>query len=168
MASFKPYFEVSIPKEYSPEERQAIALEIIDYVVSRTERGLDKNNEKFAKYSKTYAKEKGQSNVDLTFSGDMLAELQLLQEKSGKIRVGYDKSYDGLGKVEGNILATYGNDRPVTKPRDYLGITEKDLEMILAKYPLDDKEARRERVEVLKDSDIAAREIAKNSEIFDE
>lgn len=83
MPKFKPFFEVDISKEYSPDERRAIAAEIIDLVISRTENGIDANGRAFAKYSKTYAKEKGQTNVDLTFSGDMLAELKLVQERNG-------------------------------------------------------------------------------------
>lgn len=133
-SDYKPHFEIDISKSYGPSERQAIAQEIIDYIVERTEKGLDADNRAFVKYKSNYAKEKGQSNVDLTFSGDMLAEIQLLQDKSGKIRIGFSGDYDGLGKVEGNILGTYGQDSPVNKGRNFLGITKADLNAILANY----------------------------------
>lgn len=156
---FKPYFEVEISKEYSPSEREAIAQEIIDAIVTRTENGLDKNNERFAKYSKAYIKEKGQSNVDLTFSGDMLASIELLQNSNGKLRIGYSRDYDGLGKLEGNILSTYGQSKPVTKPRDFLGITDSDLRSILNNYQIKDdalvsKEAERAAKRVTNRSDM--------------
>lgn len=164
MAKFNPFFDVEIPKGYSPQERQAIAAEVIDYVISRTESGLDANNKSFAKYSKDYVESKGQDNVDLTFSGDMLAEIQLLQQKSGFIRIGYDKGYEGIGKVEGNVLGTYGQDSPVKgKARNFLGITKKDLDSILANYPLRDKEVRSERVSLVKEAGVVAQDILDNT-----
>jgi len=159
MAKFKPYFEIDIPKEYGPDERRAIAAEIIDEIIKRTESGLDANGDKFQKYSKEYAKEKGQSNVDLTFSGDMLAQIELLQERSGKLRIGIDPGYEGIGKVEGNVLGTYGNNSPVTKPRNFLGITENELKRITKNYPVDDKAERKQRVAEITTADIVAREI---------
>jgi hypothetical protein len=48
------------------------------------------------------------------------------------VRIGFDSGYDGLGKVEGNILGTYGQKNPKTKrPRDFLGIAKSDLERLL-------------------------------------
>jgi len=160
MAKFKPYFEVSIPKDYTPEERRAIAAEIIDYVISRTESGLDKGNRKFQKYSKAYAKEKGQTNVDLKLSEEMLFEMSLLKTPNGLIRIGYNGDSDVVGKVEGNVLGTYGNDRPVTKGRNFLGITKSDLRTILKDYPIRDKEARQERVNAIKNGEIVDESIA--------
>jgi len=142
MAKFRPYFEIELSTEYSKSEREAIALEIIDEIITRTENGKDKNGESFAPYSPAYIKEKGQSNVDLTFSGDMLASMELIANNKGKIRIGYSKDYDGLGKLEGNMLGTYGNKKPVTKPRDFLGIPKSDLNSILSNFPIDNKEER--------------------------
>jgi hypothetical protein len=159
MGKFKSYFEVDLPREYKPDERKAIAAEIIDFVISRTEAGKDKDNISFAKYSKAYAKEKGQKNVDLTFSGEMLSEISLLLEKSGKLRIGIDPGSDIVGRVQGNVLGTYGNAEPVTKGRDFLGITQKDLDGILANYPLDDKEEREDRITNLVASELVSRNI---------
>jgi len=156
---FKPYFEIELDKSYSPSEREAIAQEVIDEIVSRTENGLDADNKRFIGYSKTYAKEKGQSNVDLTFSGEMLAEIRVLQNKSGKIRIGFDKDYDGIGKVEGNVLGTYGNDLPVNKGRNFLGITDGDLRSILNNYK------KEEDVVTSKEATRAANRIARNSNV---
>ena len=163
MAKFKPFFEVELSKEYSPDERRAIAAEIIDLVITRTENGIDASGRNFVKYSKKYAEEKGQANVDLTFSGDMLAELKLVQERSGLVRIGYHSDDEVVGKVEGNVLGTYGQEKPVTKGRNFLGITAKDLKSILSNYPIGDKEKRSERVSDIASADIIARDIISRS-----
>jgi hypothetical protein len=167
MASFKPYFEVSIPKEYSPEERRAIAAEIIDYVISRTEDGKKiGGKEDFPDYSKKYAEEKGQENVDLTFSGDMLMNMELLKQKSGALRIGYSSDYEELGKVEGNVLGTYGKSKPIKgKARNFLGITKEELNSILSNYPIKDRESRLERVIDVKLSGRVADSILSNTGI---
>lgn len=162
MAKFKPYFEINLPKEYSPEERRAIAAEIIDELITRTEGGVDANGNEFKGYSKKYAAEKGQKNVDLTFSGSMLSDIALIHNSSGKIRIGYEKDYKGAGKVEGNILGTYGGDKPV-KPRNFLGVTDKELKNILSNYPVQDKEERKSRVAEITSAEIIARDILNRS-----
>lgn len=164
MAKFKPYFDIDISKKYSPEERRAIASEIIDYIQERTESGKDKNNRNFKPYTKKYKEEKGQSNVDLFFSGDMISEIEMLQNNSGRIRIGYDRDYDGIGKVEGNILGTYGDEnKKDKKPRDFLGITQADLNRILKNYPLRDRDERKARIEEIKKANIIAKDILSRS-----
>lgn len=162
--NFKPYFDIEIDKSYSPSEREAIAQEIIDEIVMRTEKGLDADNKRFIGYSKLYAQEKGQSNVDLTFSGEMLSEIRLLQSKSGKIRIGFEPDYDGIGKVEGNILGTYGSDKPINKGRNFLGITDGDLRAILSNYKSEEDEIKSS------EASKAAKRIASGSDVeeFDE
>jgi hypothetical protein len=161
-------FTVNIPKGYTPEERRAIAREIIDFVYERTtEKGLDKDNKKFAKYKKSYTGgvdffRAGKSgNVDLVLSGEMMAELgQYLRERSGQITIGYDPGDKALnGKVEGNVKGTYGNKKPVQSPRDFLGIHQKDLQKILKKYPLNNEEERLDRVRFIKELEESAEDI---------
>lgn len=126
--------KIEIPKFLKPKERELLAESVIEFIRLRTLEGKDKNNRKFAKYSKAYAERKGVSrdSVDLFLSGELLEELKPLSHKSGEIVIGYDKGNDELnGKAEGNILGTYGNSTPVTKGRDYLGITKKDLSSIV-------------------------------------
>ena len=44
------------------------------------------------------------------------------------------------GKVEGNVLGTYGQDSPISgKSRDFLGIKKEDLKTILSNFPVDDR-----------------------------
>jgi len=153
---------IPIPKGYKPLEREAIAQEIVDFIVERTLKGKDKDNVNFKGYSRSYIKSldfkiagKSPSNVNLKLSGDMLASLKVLNTKrAGSVTVGFDASdTENNGKAEGNIKGTYGSLKktkkdpktglPVpreNKKRDFLGITKNDLDKkILANYPLEDK-----------------------------
>jgi hypothetical protein len=143
--------EIAIPKgsKYSRSEKEAIAQDIIDYIVDRSKSGLDKNNRKFKKYSKEYIKSidfkvagKSRSNIDLTLTGDMLDSLQILNVKKNGVVIGYEKGDPINGKVEGNILGTYGQKTSTGKARDFLGITKKDLsDKILSNYPIEEEES---------------------------
>jgi hypothetical protein len=124
---------IEIPKSLKPREREVFGEAVVEFIRQRTLSGLDKNNRKFAKYTKEYAERKGVSrdDVDLFLDGEMLENLKVLSHSAGKIMIGYDKGDEINGKAEGNILGTYGQPSPVTKPRDFLGITKKDLGGIL-------------------------------------
>lgn len=151
--------KIIIPKGFGPLERQAIAQDVIDFIINRSRnKGLDKNNERFKPYSQSYKESLNfkiagkSSKVDLTLSGEMLDELRLINQKSGELVVGYDKGNQELnGKVEGNRLGTYGTGRPDSKKaRDFLGIHPDDLRKILDKYRQadDSKELARDNLSV--------------------
>jgi hypothetical protein len=109
----------------------------VEHIQARTLAGLDKNNEKFEKYTAMYAKEKGvgRGDVDLILDGEMLDSLELVSHKNGELVIGYKDPSDELaGKVEGNRRGTYGQPKPVTKPRDFLGIDEAELEILVESY----------------------------------
>lgn len=136
--------QIEIPKDYGPDERRAIAQDIINFIIDRTQKkGLDKNNNKFPPYSPNYIdsldyRNAGKSKkVNLTLSGDMLGALDLLRDESGKIVIGYEKGSDENARADGNIRGTYGQSKENSKyKRDFLGISKKDLEKIISKYPL--------------------------------
>lgn len=135
MADFKPYFEVKIPFTIEEFSADAIAEDIIEYIKQRTEDGKDKNEKAFKPYSKAYAEYKGVSpqDVDLELSSEMLNALEY-RKKGRTLQIGYfDDSI--LGKVEGNVLGTYGDEnRANKKPRDFLGIKKEKLIEILSEY----------------------------------
>ena len=151
---------IEIPKKYSPLERQAIAQDVIDFIIKRTRESKDKDNKSFpGKYSKEYissadykisGKPKSGKPINLSLTREMLNELSFLSQKSGEITVGYNKSDDALnGKVEGNRLGTYGQSSTIPgKARDCLGITQKDLKTILKNYPLSDRDKSKENAEI--------------------
>lgn len=160
---------IEIPSYYTEEEATAIALEVLDRIIERTKKeNLDRNNRKFTPYSKSYSESldfniagKSKNSVDLTMTGDMLSSLKVLKVRKGAIEIGYEKGDPINGKVEGNRLGTYGNQKPVTKPRDFLGIHKDDLRKIYENYPRGKKNAeeRLSRVEDVFNADVVSQEI---------
>lgn len=126
---------IDIPKNFTPRQREVIADKIIEHIVARTESGKDKDGKRFKAYSKSYKgsidfklKENQSGKPDLTLTGDMLAELQLLSSKAGSILIGYENGTDENAKADGNIrsLSTGGK-----KSRDFLGIQDNKLDRFI-------------------------------------
>ena len=130
--------KVSISPSFKPKDRVAISDAIIEYIKNRTMDGVDKNLEKFANYKPSYAAFKGVGvgDVDLVFGGDMLSDLKLLSHKNGELTIGFEKGSKSNDKAEGNIKGTYGQPRPVQKPRDFLGISPAEVKALMEEIPL--------------------------------
>ena len=132
------FFEVDVSDipDLDRADLEILGEEIIDHIIERTLSGKNVNNRTFIGYSKEYKEREGKDNPpDLNLTSDMLDSLQVLEvmPRAKRIKIGYDSGYDGLGKVEGNILGTYGQKNPKSpKPRDFLGISKKDLNDIIA------------------------------------
>ena len=136
-------YSVRIPftKAIKVKDRQKIADAFLTHIIGRTFAGYDKDNERFAQYTKQYAEFKGvgRREVDLTLSGEMLEKLKVLKIDAKGVEIGYSGSKDLIGKVEGNILGTYGQPDPIPgKARDFLGIDKKDAELIVDSYTAED------------------------------
>jgi hypothetical protein len=163
---------IKIPKEYGPAERKAIAIEVLDFIRQRTKKkSEDKDGNKFQGYSSEYKKSLDfknagkSSKVNLTLSGEMLAEMDLISHKNGSLLLGFDRFDQDLnGKVEGNRLGTYGNKKKVTKGRDFLGIQNKDLKKVLKKFPTTGNNVAKKAEEILKAA-AAAGEIVDEIEV---
>ena len=146
--------------EYSPLEREAIAIEVIDRIVKRTKQGKDKNGDTFAPYSKTYTKSLDFQNagkskrVNLELSGDMLDSIEIVKN-APKMEIGFSSNNPERGKAEGNILGTYGQPKPVGPGRDFLGITDSELDSILRKYPPKSKKSETRAKQLLTNKDVA-------------
>ena len=142
MSSDVTQIDIPVPDDLTPSERRELADLIIEHIVDRTQRGIGKNGEKWTgkrgNYSDEYmnsldfkatGKEK---KVNLELSGDMLAALRLINTSPGNIRIGYKKGSSEEKKAEGNILGTYGQDKPIPgKARDFLGIERSKLRELL-------------------------------------
>lgn len=127
---------------YSDVEREAIALEVIDKIIKRSKKGIDKNGDSFPRLSSGYAKYKqtiaGNKSSNLTLTGDMLDSIEIISNKSGKVVIGYEKGSNENAKADGNIRGTFGTNTPdESKARDFLGVSEQELAAILRKYPKD-------------------------------
>jgi hypothetical protein len=139
-------FEVKVPKSMTDLERLALSREIIDYIVERTKSGKDASGGRFPVYTSEYIKSlnfknagKEEGSIDLTLSGDMLTAMRLVESKTGKLVIGYTKDDEVAGRVEGNVLGTYGKKKPIEgKARDFLGFegrTEvEELRRIVERY----------------------------------
>lgn len=150
--------KIQISKRYSSEEREAIAFELIDKILKRTNKGIDKNGNRFPSYSSSYSGSldfkiagKSKNNVNLKMSGDMLSDLQLLSHDKGELVIGFENGSESNAKAEGNIKGTYGQTKSTGKKRDFLGVQDKELREVLSKYPLQDFEKRQERVNNIND-----------------
>lgn len=146
-------FRVEIPKDYKPVERVAIAQEIIEHIINRSQKGFDVNNDPFPTYTKEYKDSKNfkiagkGSKPNLTLSGEMLNNIELISHKSGSMLIGFDRGDSELnGKAEGNQIGSYGKKSgDPDKAREFLGISEDDLDDILKKYPKDDENKKTTR-----------------------
>jgi len=131
--------EIPIPDDLKPAQRAELADLIIEHIVDRTQRGLDKEGKRFPGYSKEYIKSldfknagKSKSKVDLQLSGDMLAALTLLTEKKGLLKIGFERGAEENDRAEGNILGSYGREPDPSKARDFLGIQKSKLTELIA------------------------------------
>lgn len=137
MAESQQTFTFSVPLDLSRAAREDVAEMVIEFIVERTQRGRDKNNRPFAGYSDSYKASKdfaiaGKSNaVDLTFTGDMLTDIQILETSvTGFITIGFEPNTAENDRAAWNR----NNLRPTTPKRDFLGITQKDLDRIIRVY----------------------------------
>lgn len=125
---------INIPEDLGPDERQNLALEIIEFIKTRSQngvgvrkRGRGFENFSLPAYSKEYAERKGQTNVDLTLSTEMLESIELLSHSKGSILIGFQNGTDVNAKAEGNQTGSYGRAPNRRKARPFLGITRSDL-----------------------------------------
>ncbi len=161
MSTKHQFIDVKLPQGYSSDIREAIAAEIISFIRKRTIKNKDKDGEKFPAYSKSYtnsvnfkAAGKSKGDINLTLSGDMLASMELLENKKSKVSIGFEEGSLENAKADGNIRGTYGQKSPIKgKARDFLGISDEELAKIIAKYPKDDDKADARADAILKAQD---------------
>ena len=128
-------FRAMINPLIRPADRREIGERIIEEIIHRTRfKYKDKNNVRFPKYTKEYAAKKGvpRTKVDLTDLGDMLDDLSVLRTGAGFIEIGYEKDSAERKKAEGNITGSYGKYPRASKARDFLGLTQKEIDKIVS------------------------------------
>jgi len=129
---------IDLPEELGPEDREIVAEEVLSFIRKRTAKQLDKENNRFPRYTKEYTESldfknagKSKGNVNLKLSGDMLAAMDLLSHRKGSILVGFENGTPENARADGNIRGTYGQSESTGKVRDFLGITPEDVNKIL-------------------------------------
>lgn len=114
--------------------RKEIGKRIVDRIVERTQdQGIDKDGNKFTKYSKAYMKSLefrvyGKSKkVDLTLTGAMLSSVDVIST-GDVVKVGFTDKEQFL-KASGHIDGTGANNAlPV---RDFWGLPLEDVQTII-------------------------------------
>lgn len=133
--------DIRVPAELDGVGRQIVGQEIVDFIVSRTEKGLGINNQPFTGYSDAYKESEDfsiagkSSTVNLTLTGDMLSDLQVLSTTTGIISIGYPNGSEENDKAEWLRSPQPNSQTGKTAPtRDFLGISQKDLDVIVGRY----------------------------------
>ena len=118
---------IKVPENFSQSQREAVGTEVINLIKERTQAGLDADNKPFKRYAKSYIDDpdfklagKSKSDVNLTFTGEMLNEISVLNQATGFVVIGFES-----GEV--NEKASFAKD----KGREFLGLTEKDKAKII-------------------------------------
>lgn len=150
---------IPLDKDYTRDEKSAIAQDIIDYVVSRTKKRKDRFGNSMKGYTKEYAQtpeakaagKKAGQKANLNLSGDMLFSLgEHMKIGSTYVEIGYAKGSDDNDKADGNVRGTYGKQRGSSKKaRDFMGINQTELDKILDNYPIDDDEEKNKSVGIV-------------------
>ncbi len=128
--------KIDIPRDLNPEQRELLARKVVQKIKDRTREGISASGRPFKSYSKAYTdsfdfKIAGKSStVDLSLTGDMVADLDVISLTDSHIVVGYEMDYEDIGKVHGNVTGEYGNTIPVTSRRDFIGLPKKWVEIL--------------------------------------
>lgn len=145
---------IDLPDSYTLDEIKAIGMDLIDYIVKRAKDGKGKGGKDFKPYSEAYAKSldfkiagKSKNDVNLTLSGDMLGAIDILSASKGKLIIGFENGSQENAKADGNIRGTYGHSKSVGPKRDFLGLTNDEIQKIRENYPLRDREKSLDRAD---------------------
>lgn len=117
---------ISVPTSWTPSMREVFAEEVIDFIQTRTESGLDINNKPFKAYADSYKDSTefqlaGKGNtVDLQFTSDMLFSLEMLSQGRGFVRI-------GAGDQFANDKIAFNK----AKGRQFLGVNSADRRKLI-------------------------------------
>lgn len=121
-------------KRFTTAQKETIAQKIIDKIVANAESGLDRNGKSLPKYSKPYKGSDefeafGKTNApNMTLTGDLLGQLDVLKIDGNKVRIGWESEQENL-KAHGNIT---GQEGQWAKKRDFFGLTASELKEIIS------------------------------------
>ena len=108
-------FTVMLPKTVSdPKEKLALGEDIIKYIRERTRDGKNNAGSSFPKYSKSYRRSldfkiaRKSGSVNLTQSGDMLQDIEVLSVSKDKLVIGFENGSLSNDKADGHITGWQG------------------------------------------------------------
>jgi hypothetical protein len=108
-----------------------VAQAAIDRIIERTQSGQDADGNRFEPYTEAYAKKKGVSRnaVDMTLFGDMLENLEIIDETPQTVTLGFSDSLQNA-KAFNHITGD------TVTPRNFLGAVKKEGKL----YQLSDED----------------------------
>lgn len=132
--------------------RQKIGQRAIDMIRERTQEGTDKNGQAFKAYSESYinslgfkAAGKSASEVNMTMFGDMLGTLDIVEQDSSRISLGWDDETQNA-KAYGHISGYEGHPTIKAGPkRDFFGLTKAQVKSLTDEFRDEVSAATRER-----------------------
>lgn len=138
----------SLPSNFTDAMRVSASKKIIALIQERTAEGISATGSSFPKYSKDYKesmdfKNGGKSSsVNLELTGDMMASMELLEHNTGYVVIGYPTDHPDAGKVEGNVIGSYGSDSPnASRARNFLGLPQSQINIIIAEVKNESSES---------------------------
>jgi hypothetical protein len=130
--------KISIPSGLTSSFKRELGERIIEEIRERTSRGIDQKGNRFKAYSPAYKdsldfKNAGKSNtVNISATGDTMAELSVIDISDTYITIGYPLDHEDAGKVNGIVTGEFGNASPVTKGRDFIGLPQRVVSRLVA------------------------------------
>ena len=134
-------FTVMLPKDIKdPKEKLALGEDIIKYIRERTRGGKDNAGGNFPKYSKSYrnsldykiAHKSG--NVNLTQTGDMLQDIEVLSVSRDKMIIGFENGSISNDKADGHITGWQGRSDVKRPFLGFEGREKRVLEGLIRKH----------------------------------
>ncbi len=132
---------IDLPDGYDASTRAEIGDAIVQFIRDRCaegqgvkQRGKTFSTYDFPQYTAEYAKKKGQTKVDLVLSEDMLSAMDVLSVSTSSVLIGFENGSKENAKAEGNQIGSYGRKPDPKKARRFLGVTNDELEAILAGF----------------------------------
>lgn len=128
----------NLPSDFDSTDRDKAASLIIEKIVQRTTNNIDSEGKRFKNYSEAYSSSlefkianKSKNDPNLTLTGDMLNSIQVIDTGPGFITLGYNE-----GTPE-NDKATWAERSDNGPARKFLGLTDKELEQVIAEVKTD-------------------------------
>ena len=121
---------ISIPSRYDATARARIGELMVQQIRKRTASGVSVNGTAFK-----YAKNSTHKGDNLTDSGDMMIQLDVLDTRTGAITIGYeDTSSLEANQAEGNSIGSYGGRPNASIAKPFIGVSNDELDLILSQF----------------------------------
>jgi hypothetical protein len=133
--------EVILPDTFkSAKDKLAVGEDLIEHMRIRTEKGKDKEGDSFPGYSKSYKNSldfaiAGKTNkVNLTQTGDMLADMEVLSIRGDKLLLGFRNGSLSNDKADGHITGWQGRSKTKREFLGFEGSEKKVMKEIIKKH----------------------------------